>query len=145
MFLFSTDGRINRAKYWLALALYLALGFMVTLAGVGIITGPPSDLSAVVLYVGGGLAFLSLHFSLVVVTIKRLHDRARTGWWVIAFIILPFLLLGASTGIVTPQTGLGLRVVAAVLSLWGLVELGCLPGTRGPNKFGNDPLAHPES
>ena len=25
------------------------------------------------------------------------------------------------------------------IALWGLVELGILPGTKGPNRFGADP------
>jgi uncharacterized membrane protein YhaH (DUF805 family) len=27
-----------------------------------------------------------------------------------------------------------------VLGIWGFVELGCLRGTAGPNRFGPDPL-----
>jgi uncharacterized membrane protein YhaH (DUF805 family) len=34
-----------------------------------------------------------------------------------------------------------LELVAFVLCLWGFVELLCLRGTRGPNRFGPDPLA----
>ncbi len=26
------------------------------------------------------------------------------------------------------------------IALWGIVELGILPGTKGPNRFGDDPL-----
>jgi uncharacterized membrane protein YhaH (DUF805 family) len=38
--------------------------------------------------------------------------------------------------------GLQLISLASVaLSIWGFVELGCLRGTAGPNKYGSDPLA----
>jgi len=33
------------------------------------------------------------------------------------------------------------QLVALALGGWGLVELGCLRGTFGPNRFGSDPLA----
>ena len=33
------------------------------------------------------------------------------------------------------------RLVAAVLSIWGFVELYCLRGTVGDNRYGPDPLA----
>jgi uncharacterized membrane protein YhaH (DUF805 family) len=26
------------------------------------------------------------------------------------------------------------------IALWGIVDLGILPGTKGPNRFGDDPL-----
>ena len=34
-----------------------------------------------------------------------------------------------------------LMLVATALSLWCLVEMLCLQGTTGPNRFGPDPLA----
>lgn len=49
-------------------------------------------------------------------SIPRLHDRSRSGWYLIA-IIIPIL------GII-----------------WLFVELCILKGTEGPNKFGKDPL-----
>jgi uncharacterized membrane protein YhaH (DUF805 family) len=35
-----------------------------------------------------------------------------------------------------------LGLAAFVVSIWGLVELGFLRGTSGPNRFGPDPLKH---
>jgi uncharacterized membrane protein YhaH (DUF805 family) len=48
--------------------------------------------------------------------VKRLHDRDRSGWFYLIAII--------------PLIGV----------IWLIVELGCLRGTRGPNRFGDDPL-----
>jgi uncharacterized membrane protein YhaH (DUF805 family) len=31
-------------------------------------------------------------------------------------------------------------VAIAVLTLWMVIELGCLRGTDGPNEYGDDPL-----
>ena len=36
-------------------------------------------------------------------------------------------------------------VVAFAFSVWLFVELGFLRGTRGPNRFGPDPLGNPEA
>jgi uncharacterized membrane protein YhaH (DUF805 family) len=50
------------------------------------------------------------------VAAKRWHDRDKCGWWsLIAFV---------------PIIG----------GIWMLIELGFLPGTRGPNRFGPDPI-----
>jgi uncharacterized membrane protein YhaH (DUF805 family) len=35
--------------------------------------------------------------------------------------------------------------VAFAFSVWLFVELGFLRGTRGPNRFGPDPLGNPEA
>ena len=47
---------------------------------------------------------------------KRCHDRDRSGW----FILLSLIPL---------------------VNLWYIVEVGFLPGTKGNNRFGPDPLA----
>lgn len=49
------------------------------------------------------------------VGVRRLHDIDRTGWW----LLLMFTIIGA-----------------LVLIIWF-----CMLGTRGPNRFGDDPLA----
>ena len=69
-----------------------------------------------------GVDCFSSIFSLVVIVpaflvyIKRWHDRDKSGWWMLIVLI--------------PLVGL----------IWFLVELGFLPGTPGPNRFGPPPL-----
>ena len=55
-----------------------------------------------------------------VLCIKRCHDRNRTGW---------FVLIG---------------LIPVIGGIWLLVELGCLRGISGANRFGPDPLTSPE-
>jgi hypothetical protein len=38
-----------------------------------------------------------------------------------------------------------LGIIVGVLTLWGFVEMLCLRGTSGPNRFGRDPLAPRET
>ncbi|MGP8119085.1 MAG: DUF805 domain-containing protein [Xanthobacteraceae bacterium] len=141
MFLFSTAGRISRANFWLAVLIYVLVAAAASVAALVIITAPPSDLAALVLYIGGGLVFFCTFFSGMAVTIKRLHDRDKIGWWNVPFVVLPFLLLGASNGLVTAATAQVLCLIAGVLAVWGVIELGGLRGTPGPNRYGEDPLA----
>jgi uncharacterized membrane protein YhaH (DUF805 family) len=100
---------------------------------------------------GSTATLLPLLFRLVVtpvvvwccaaVSIKRLHDRNRSGWWMVPFFVAPGLYhqfddrLGDSYALAI----IGLAVF--VVSVWGYVELCFLRGTRGPNGFGPDPLA----
>jgi uncharacterized membrane protein YhaH (DUF805 family) len=63
------------------------------------------------------IVLLALVVPSFMVCIKRFHDRDKSGW----FMLISFIpLLGP---------------------LWLLVELGLLRGTKGPNRFGADPLS----
>lgn len=80
-------------------------------------------------------------WSYAAASIKRLHDRNKSGWWIVPFIVATGLSgqfgdrLGGSYAAVV----IGLAVFIAFM--WGVVEMCCLTGTRGPNLFGPDPLA----
>ena len=85
---------------------------------------------------------------------KRLHDRDKNGWWLLVFWLLPFALFVGGFSIALfddPKTGRSgdfstgaILVLASLLpALWGIVELGILPGTKGPNLYGADPAQQP--
>jgi uncharacterized membrane protein YhaH (DUF805 family) len=87
---------------------------------------------------------LSLWPGLAIV-VKRLHDRDRSGWWVILFVYGPWLAGYVVQAFVQPRQDLhslwiAYNVVQTGILMWAFVELGCLQGTRGPNRFGADPL-----
>jgi uncharacterized membrane protein YhaH (DUF805 family) len=63
-----------------------------------------------------GLASLALFLPGLAVSVRRLHDTDRSGWWIL-LILIP--LIGA-----------------IVLLIWY-----CTRGTPDPNRFGPDPLA----
>ena len=84
----------------------------------------------------------------VAIGIKRLHDRDKSGWYLLLFYVVPGILMTAAVGMyVTMEdatlvsTVLGLATVA--IGVWAFVELGCLRGTVGPNHYGPDPIAPP--
>jgi uncharacterized membrane protein YhaH (DUF805 family) len=56
----------------------------------------------------------------------------------LVFWLLPGVLNGAGAALGT--FGVVLSLVGAAISIWGFVEIGCLKGTTGPNKYGPDPL-----
>lgn len=57
----------------------------------------------------------------IAVTVRRLHDRNMSGWWYLGFIVLSAL----------PLIGFVANIAFLVIMF--------LPGTPGPNRFGNDP------
>jgi len=83
-------------------------------------------------------------------SVKRVHDRDRTGWWIAAMYLsiivavgLGFLTLTQPEGQREPLNTIAVIAIiaAGVLLVWLVIEIGFLMGTRGPNRFGSDPLA----
>jgi len=88
-------------------------------------------------------------YPLLAVWVKRLHDRGRPGYTVIAFVV-PWLLhqimnLIGITGDPTAFSSLDVLFfgINIVIGIWFVVDLGLLRGTRGPNQYGPDPLTTP--
>lgn len=118
--LFSFQGRVNRAKYWLVtlgVVVVEMIVFAVTL-GAGAISNDPDAMAAALGGMGivGLLLFIPLIWVSLAVAVKCWHDRNKSGWWILIVLV--------------PVVG----------SLWYLIECGFLPGTSGPNRFGADPL-----
>lgn len=115
--LFSFEGRTPRRVYWA-----WTIGSVVAMYGIGI------PLVLMVDSAGGDLDFvepLVILFGLatlwpnLAITVKRWHDRGKSGWMVLVGII--------------PIIG----------PLWTFVELGLLRGDQGPNAYGPDPTWDP--
>jgi uncharacterized membrane protein YhaH (DUF805 family) len=162
-FLFSFKGRINRAGLWLALlTLICCMVFIsVLITGMGRLLGGPtafafsvndvfatlnpetyrdlsrSDLVPGIVHVIGATLFV---WVFVATSVKRLHDRGRSGWWVLPMFVIPGLVNQFSDRI---DEGLALVVgtVTALLAFWGFIELYCLAGEHWTNRFGPNPLA----
>jgi uncharacterized membrane protein YhaH (DUF805 family) len=109
-----------------------------------------------------GFYIVMLYISIAVGT-KRLHDRNKSAWWLLIFYVLPFVLniprMMVAWNVLqhmdvlmktvqqggTVYQGGPLAILAggaaSLLSLWAFVELFCLRGTVGDNRYGPDPLA----
>ncbi len=129
--LFTFQGRINRAKYWLATITYISA--TIALTGLGFFFR-----FHMIFFVITGVVFIAMIVSGLAVGIKRLHDRDKSGWWLLLFYLLPPVLDGLGRAIGIP---LIFSLASVAVSIWALVELGFLRGTSGANKYGPDPLA----
>jgi uncharacterized membrane protein YhaH (DUF805 family) len=147
--LFSFNGRINRGKYWLAVLIYIIV-WTVFIAGSLIWLGG-LNFENLLSLAGAGLMIWLIGFILLVagtwsglaVGIKRLHDRDKSGWWILLFWLGPSILGGWQTASPDLGGGLILSLAGTAILIWAFVELGCLAGTPGPNQYGPDPLGHP--
>jgi uncharacterized membrane protein YhaH (DUF805 family) len=88
----------------------------------------------------------------IAVTVRRLHDIDRSGWWIL-MPIAPYLFgivayVSAIARGVSASVSLGAPLVIGALAMLigfvGAIVLlvwACMRGTRGPNRFGPDPYA----
>lgn len=155
-FLFGWRGRISRASFCLfavvAFVLFLVLMaalYSYEIMGGGYETGTPAPSPSTPIGVAGAGVWFSMLFLIFVaalgVSTKRLHDRNRSAWWLLVFLVAPNALSSLGEIVKDRHPGqadmavLVLYVLATALFVWGFVELACLRGVAGPNRFGEDP------
>jgi uncharacterized membrane protein YhaH (DUF805 family) len=120
-------GRITRKQIWTAVLAYVVIAVVtVVLFKAMTIVIPGSidedgafsvDGLAALPYIALGLAYVVFSiWSGICVGIKRYHDRDKSGWWLL------------------------IQLVPIIGAIWYFVEVFCLSGTPGPNRFGPDPL-----
>jgi uncharacterized membrane protein YhaH (DUF805 family) len=138
--LFDFRGRINRARFWLSLLIYVI--FFTAVIAIASLTSTSLDTVLLVAL----FAYIPMVMSAVAVGIKRLHDRDKSAWWLVLFatpLVLPFIA-AALDDVVIPETTLTFTIAqyaGFVITIWAFIELGCLRGTIGANQYGSDPLA----
>ena len=83
-------------------------------------------------------ALVCLLWPTAAVTVKRLHDRGRSGLWAL-LIILAWMLLAGNWAILPGmwQWVVG-RFVPTLILIMTIIDLGAFVGTQGENKYGKD-------
>lgn len=147
--LFGFNGRINRGKYWLAVLIYMAVwttfiaGSLVWLGGLNFDNLLSLAGAGLMIWLIGFILLVAGTWSGLAVGVKRLHDRDKSGWWILLFWLGPSILGSWPTAAPDLGGGFILALAAGALGIWAFVELGCLRGTSGPNRYGPDPLGNP--
>jgi uncharacterized membrane protein YhaH (DUF805 family) len=128
---FGFSGRINRAKYWPAVIVYIVATALVL--GIEFALSIRHAFLYLALFV-----CIPVAVSGMAVSIKRLHDLDKSGWWLLVFYGLPGVLSGLAQSI---GPYFMFELASAAVMIWGIVELGFLSGTFGANRYGPDSLA----
>jgi uncharacterized membrane protein YhaH (DUF805 family) len=147
-------GRSRRLEFWLfslfmAIVYILFIGAVITTASPQSDTSPVAAVPVVVVALLMGLFWLATLIPTLAVQVRRLHDTDRSGWWVmlwagpmlLSYVMQIFVIAtygAANAGafaVVSAIMGLAMFVGGIVLLIFF-----CLPGTRGENRFGTDPL-----
>jgi uncharacterized membrane protein YhaH (DUF805 family) len=151
---FGFQGRFNRARYWLHSVLAFAVAFILQLIAIYMFPIPDQlilifkseTLQKIILGIIGAAPMVTFVYISTAISVKRLHDRDKSGWWGILYLALPALIF---FGIVTgAQSGsdwsTALLIPFLILLVVTFVELACLKGTSGPNQYGPDPAPAPK-
>jgi uncharacterized membrane protein YhaH (DUF805 family) len=99
-------GRASRAEFWYFVLFHVAVVVALTLVAT-LLFGNGSSLQAIVFW----LSILALIVPAIAVTVRRLHDVNRSGWWY--------------------------WIVLTVVGVLVLVVWLCEPGRAGDNKYGS--------
>ena len=122
--LFRLSGRMNRFPYFMWTVflntLFPIIGILIVLSILAVVSDNSNseDLEITISVLGGVFVFVLCAIAQLAITVRRLHDIDIHG-------IVAFLLF----------TGIGILMI---FILW------FIPGTRGNNKYGPDPLLKKE-
>jgi len=136
-------GRMNRARYWEAALILMGIAIVMGFSAAATLAMIKSGVAAAALVVIMSVALLTLAVPGYFIAIKRLHDRNKSGHWLWLFCLAPGVLnLLGKLAVAQGAAPVGLVIVLASIgiSTWAFVEICCLRGTSGPNRFGPDPL-----
>lgn len=162
------SGRASRAEFWwfflFMFVVWIVAYFVLigSLVGAGASQTTPSAGFLGTFGVVGLLLFLfwlAMIIPSIAVQVRRLHDTDRSGWWIGGFYLLYalyFVLMIGSMGSIMasqaagtppdPKQVFGGTFVASMILgmvmfvyMIALIVFYCLAGTKGPNRYGEDP------
>jgi uncharacterized membrane protein YhaH (DUF805 family) len=161
---FSHKGRISRKTWWifyclLPICLLIVLSAAQQMIKLGVETPHKSSIgeyAIMAVFYALGLVVLWIGFAGLT---KRWHDQDKSGWWAallfVPMISYPMFLIFISLVDLNGFGDLDHRWIGGIFALTSLLPFitlfgacavaGFQPGTRGPNRFGPDPLAPPDA
>lgn len=143
------SGRSRRMEYWMWIVFQflISIAFQIIIFAVGggammAAGGDPTGALAaggliMIIFVLAILISLALFIPSLAVTVRRLHDTNRTGWWILAP-VAPYILVFVGAGMESPALAL-IGMIAVFGVMIALIVFYFLDGTPGPNRFGEDP------
>jgi uncharacterized membrane protein YhaH (DUF805 family) len=135
---FRWRGRIGREWFWLG---YIMIAIIGGAANAAVFVLKPPGIAAIAASALVGLLTL---YTFLSVAIKRLHDRGKSGWWIILYYFVPGGFIGPAEKlrVLFPEWWWISPAIGGLIFLWALIELGFLRG-KGPNRYGEGAMDEP--
>ncbi|HEV2573366.1 MAG TPA: DUF805 domain-containing protein [Beijerinckiaceae bacterium] len=143
---FALEGRLPRLPFWLASLAVLAATLLILVPAGFFRWDPATDPAPLYYRVLELVVTVVFAYPTYAIMLKRLYDRDHPGTAAFVFIVLD--IVAECVNVVSPiETDSGFTplgwvlMIPLIILLFALViELGLRRGTRGPNRFGPDPL-----
>jgi uncharacterized membrane protein YhaH (DUF805 family) len=123
--IFSFKGRMGRARYWRLTSLCLLAiiaGLYAVVSTVNQTSTAPVNIPATIVAIAGVLVFVAACVALFAVGVRRLHDRGKSGFWIILYYVVPCAM--ALLAIDPDGHSTVFLCVALVILVWAAVDLG---------------------
>lgn len=149
---FRWRGRLNRSSFYFSLGLFYLFGLLALPLQIIQAVATARDAMSL-LAVLNGLLFvtgIAVAWFILGAIVRRLHDRGRSGLWLLVFFGPHAAVVALISRIPLSEQKMILLaiilgfVVAGPFLIWGMVEIFCLCGRQGANRYGPDPLATAE-
>src|SRR5208282_86357 len=163
-FFFDVEGRAGRLQYWFGQLFLLSATPFILWIIIVISHMLIGDFNFIVALVATPALLLVGLWSVLVLGVKRLHDRDKSALWILLFYGVPLICQGiegafAGSGIsfvdgitkfgvslkfMPPNLNLGfvsnaVRIFSIIVIGWTFIELGLRRGIEGGNLYGDDP------
>lgn len=100
------SGRARRSEFWWWVATYAVLSIVLTAALLAVLAAAgDSPLVVVLSSILVGLVLLAVAVPTIAVTVRRLHDTGRSGWWYLislvplgSIVVIAFACIDSSSG-----------------------------------------------
>ncbi|CAN5505627.1 hypothetical protein BH11PSE4_BH11PSE4_06600 [soil metagenome] len=118
------QGRIGRDRFWRLTGL-CGLAFCVAFFSIAL-TINHSNIAALVLVVFAVFLFFATCVALLGAGVRRLHDRGKSGFWIILYYVVPAVLVVASMDPNGQRDAL--FYIALAILAWAVIDLGVREG-----------------
>ncbi|MCL2717076.1 MAG: DUF805 domain-containing protein [Alphaproteobacteria bacterium] len=133
--LFGIKGRLRRSQYWgysiaTGVVFFLLAWLILGIQGMrGVSLDNPDDVTIALFLI----LLVPFAWMGICISAKRCHDRDRSGW----FQMIPMI---PAIALFIPIIGVYIEAIGqSICWIWLFIELGCLDGTQGENRFGPSP------
>jgi uncharacterized membrane protein YhaH (DUF805 family) len=136
----SVKGRMDSSRYWVCTMIQAAFA-LVAWAVVHLVVSDRNVSQRAYWISVGVIAFLPAALSMIVCSVRRLHDRNLSAWWLPGFLVI-FVVCGEAIFLIFDQQFVSVTDGSVIFAIWvvAIYQFGRMPGTVGPNRFGPDPL-----
>jgi len=133
--------RATRSTFWVSvMALIMIKAILFALASIlaSIMDG---SLASLMFFRMLGWVELLAYAYFFKISVRRLHDINRSGWWIAPILCLTIIFTVLAVACESESVVVEVSNWAAIIATLGMIVwLGFVKGAKGPNKYGPDPL-----